>query len=52
MSPHEFFLVKQELTILVLSDAEYYSSVLKASEAHSEMFDLFIEQLNILTKSQ
>ena len=37
--------------ILALSDAEYYSAILKASEVHSEMFDLLIEQLNIMTEN-
>ncbi len=34
-------------SILALSDAEYYGSILKASEVHNKMFDLLVEQLNI-----
>lgn len=38
-------------SILALSDAEYYSSILKASEVHKEMFDLLIKQLNVIIES-
>lgn len=38
-------------TILALSDAEYYGSILKASEVYKEMFALLIEQFNIMTGS-
>lgn len=37
--------------ILAQSDAEYYSSILKASEVHKVMFSLLIEQLNILKEN-
>lgn len=37
--------------ILALSDAEYYGSILKASEVYKEMFALLIEQFNIMTGS-
>lgn len=37
--------------ILALSDAEYYSAILKASNVHKVMFDLLIEQFNIMIES-
>ena len=38
--------------ILTLSDAKYYQSVLKVSEIHREMFDLLIEQMNIMIEAR